>query len=238
VRIVSLVPSLTELLFTLGVGDSVVAVTDYCLHPAERIARLPRVGGQKDPDLAALIALAPDLVLVAKEENLKRDVERLRAAGVRVHVTDVQTVDGALTMIAEVAALVGARAEPLVRQIAAALPPPPPSRVRALCAVWRDPWIFAGGDTYVSDVLARCGADNVIADRKRYPKLSLEEARALAPEVVILPSEPYPFSASDLPDTAKIAPGLLVDGTVLCWYGPRTARIGEIAQSVVAFFRV
>jgi hypothetical protein len=100
------------------------------------------------------------------------------------------------------------------------------AHLRVLCYVWRDPWIAAGGDTYLSDVLAACGAVNVIGERTRYPKLPLEEARALRPDLIVLPSEPYPFSERDLPSVDN---GVLVDGTVLCWYGPRTARIGGIA---------
>ena len=235
-RIVSLVPSLTELLFELGAGPRVAAVSDYCLHPARELSSLPRVGGQKDPDLARLLALAPDLVVVAKEENLKRDVERLEAAGVPVYATDVKTVDDALRLPAQLGEALGRsglaiaardRMTAGVEAVRRAAPVPPAER--DLCFVWRDPWIAAGGDTYLSDVLAACGARNLLADRRRYPKLDLPSALALGPDVIVLPSEPYPFTAADLPSVPN---GLLVDGTVLCWYGPRTARIAELAAQL------
>jgi ABC-type Fe3+-hydroxamate transport system substrate-binding protein len=236
-RIVSLVPSLTELLFELGAGERVVAATDYCIHPARELEKLPRVGGQKDPDLAQLIAMAPELVLVAKEENLRRDVERLEAAGVPVYVTDVQTLDDALRLPFQLGAAAGvprARAEVLHDRMAegvAAARRAAPQNLRVVCFVWRDPWIAVGGDTYINDVLAACGARNLFAEQRRYPKIDLAAARALQPDAIILPSEPYPFSAADLPDVER---GVLLDGTVLCWYGPRTARIAELASILSA----
>jgi ABC-type Fe3+-hydroxamate transport system substrate-binding protein len=240
-RIVSLVPSLTELLFELGAGERVVAATDYCIHPAGALGRLPRVGGQKDPDLAQLIALHPELVIVAKEENLRRDVERLEAAGVPVYVTDVQTLDDALRLPFQLGAAAGvprARAEALHDRMAEGVAAArrtaeahATQNLRVVCFVWRDPWIAAGGDTYISDVLAACGARNLFADQRRYPKIDLAAARALGPDAILLPSEPYPFSEADLPSVER---GLLVDGTVLCWYGPRTARIAELASILSA----
>jgi ABC-type Fe3+-hydroxamate transport system substrate-binding protein len=172
-------------------------------------------------------------VVVAKEENLKRDVEQLEAARVPVYVTDVKSIADALRLPFELGAALGvahagcqalhdgmAAGVESARRVAAHPP------LNVLCYVWRDPWISVGGDTYVSDVLFACGAVNLLADRKRYPKLDLKAAHKLRPDVVILPSEPYPFSEVDLPFVEN---GLLVDGTVLCWYGPRTARLAELA---------
>src|SRR5262249_1867418 len=107
---------------------------------------------------------------------------------------------------------------------------PKPS-LRGICFVWRDPWIAAGGDTYVSEVLAACGVENMMTNRSRYPKFDLSEAHALRPDVIVLPSEPYPFGERDLP---SVPGGVLVDGTVLCWYGPRTGRIAELATLMAA----
>jgi ABC-type Fe3+-hydroxamate transport system substrate-binding protein len=235
-RVVSLVPSLTEMLFDLGVRP--IAVTDYCLHPAKDIAALPRVGGQKDPDLEKLLALSPDFVVVAKEENLRRDVEKLEKAGVSVFVTDVKNIDDALRLPFQLGAALGvtralSRAahdwmEAGVKAARRAAPKPP---LKGICFVWRDPWIAAGGDTYLSDVLAACGVNNMMTERSRYPKLTLDEAQHLRPDVIVLPSEPYPFSARDLPSVPR---GVLVDGTVLCWYGPRTGRIAELATIMAA----
>jgi len=241
-RIVSLVPSLTELLFALGVGDRVAAVTDYCLHPADALRALPRVGGQKDPDLERLLALAPDLVLAAKEENLRRDVERLDAAGVPVYVTDVRTVEAALALPSEIGAATlapAARIDELGARMAAGIAAARACqtgrrRLRVFAAVWRDPWMGAGLDTYASALLEACGAENVLGEARRYPKLTLDQLARLAPDLILLPSEPYPFGPADLPPARAVAPALLVDGTLLFWYGPRTARAGELAERLHA----
>jgi ABC-type Fe3+-hydroxamate transport system substrate-binding protein len=237
-RIVSLVPSLTELLYDLGAGARVAACTDYCLYPAFELKSLPRVGGQKDPDLEKLLSLRPDFVVVAKEENLARDVAKLEAAGVPVFVTDVQTVDDALRLPFQLGAALGvprptsqALHDGMAAGVEAARRIGPAEPLRALCYVWRDPWIAAGGDTYLSDVLRACGALNVIGDRARYPKVDLKTAQELRPDIVVLPSEPYPFTEADLPSVKN---GVLVDGTVLCWYGPRTGRIAELATIMAA----
>jgi ABC-type Fe3+-hydroxamate transport system substrate-binding protein len=217
-------------LFSLGVPP--IAVTDYCLHPADGIRSLPRVGGQKDPDLDQLLALGPELVIVAKEENLKRDVEKLEAAGVSVLVTDVCTVEDALDLPETIGRAVGAASRAilaLAREMGEGV-----ERARArvkkrltgICYVWRDPWIACGVDTYASSVLAACGVDNRVT-RRRYPKLPLAQARAA--DLIVLPSEPYPFTERDRAEIGS-PPAVLVDGTILCWYGPRTARIAELVD--------
>lgn len=241
-RIVSLVPSLTELLFELGCGARVVGVSDYCVHPQAALLQVARVGGQKDPDLGRLLALGPKLVIVAKEENLRRDVERLEAAAVPVYVTDVRTLPQALALPDELGALCGAApaaVAELAQRMRAGVTAAGEAaaararRVRALIAVWQKPWIVAGPDTYMHAVLSALAIENAAAEldrRQRYPKLTTEEIRALAVDLVLLPSEPYPFTAEHLPEiTRELAtPARLCDGTVACWYGPRTARIGEL----------
>ncbi len=239
-RVVSLVPSLTELLFELGAGDRVVGVSDYCIHPAAQLADVPRVGGQKDPDHSVLIALMPDLVIVAKEENLRRDVERLERAGVPVYATDVKTVDEALRLPEALAlAIGGVSAHELTERMQAGVDDARRtgaqlSNVAAVALVWRAPLIAVGVDTYASSVLAVCGVRNAIA-QLRYPKLDEAAVRALAPSLLVLPSEPYPFTAADAAELGQLAPALLVDGTLLCWYGPRTARIAELARQLGTF---
>lgn len=248
-RLVSLVPSLTELLFDLGAGDRVVARTDYCIHPAAELASLPSVGGQKDPALDALIALAPGLVVVAKEENLRRDVERLEEARIPVFVTDVRTIDDALALPETLGALCDAdpawsaslalamrRGVDDARALASTRP-----RRRSFCAVWKDPWIGANHDTYLQSVLALCGVDDVCLDEpRRYPKVTLDAVLAERPEVILLPSEPYPFGAADvdvlratLDPACAVRPDVrLIDGTLACWYGARMARLPELARSI------
>lgn len=240
--IVSLVPSQTELLFALGVGAQVVGVSDYCVHPQAQLAGLPRVGGQKDPDLERLLSLRPDLVLANKEENLRRDVQRLEEAGVPVYVTDVRTLTAALKLPQELGALCAASPVAIAElteqltagvQAAQALGQARKSRPRVLMAVWREPWIVAGPDTYMHAVLQALGADNAAAElaaTARYPKLSRQQLQALGVERILLPSEPYPFTAADVPSIEQELgiPARLCDGTLACWYGPRTARIAEL----------
>ena len=245
-RIVSLVPSLTELLFELGCGERIVAVSDYCVEPAAEVAGKRRIGGQKDPDLAAIIALAPDLVIANKEENLRRDVERLDEAGIPTFVTDVRTVEAALQLPTTLGVLCGARVEQMERMLltmtngvstARSLAASSPRRPRVAVLVWAEPFIAAGPDTYLSAVLSCLGADNVAAELssdRRYPKLSGAELLALHPERLLLPSEPYPFSESHrvaLQSELGI-PCHLIDGPVACWYGPRTARIPELLPAL------
>lgn len=228
-RIVSLVPSLTEWLFAIGVGERVVGVTDFCLHPAAGVAGKPRVRGTKNPDRAAIVALRPDLVIANREENRERDVLALTQAGLAVYVTDVRSVAGAIATLTELARIVdaSAAAEPLLAEMRAALDnlrQPPPVRRRVVVPIWRDPWMVIGGDTYAHDLLTCCGALNLGAALPgRYPRVAREALAALQPDLILLPSEPYRFSPADLPALRTVwqGPVTFVDGELLTWYGPR-----------------
>lgn len=225
-RVVSLVPSLTELLADLGLDEEVVGLTRFCVHPTDWKARKTVVGGTKNVRVERVAALAPDLVLANREENTREAVEAI-AAFARVHVTEVRTVDDALAMIQEVGALV-ARPGPAARlatEIATAfamLPATEPVRVAYL--IWRRPYMTVGGDTYVSDVLARGGFVNVFADRTRYPEVTPEDLAARRPEAILLSSEPYPFRPAHAAELAEAVPDVpihFVDGEAFSWYGPR-----------------
>ena len=248
-RIVSLVPSLSEGLFALGLGERVVAVTDWCIHPADELAGLPRIGGTKNPDVDRIVALAPDLVIANQEENTRRDVERMRAAGLRVWVTDPNTVAEGAALLRELAEL-GAdeRAfaevvEPVEAAIAAAKARRPGKRVRVFCPIWKGPWMAVGRDTYAGDLLELCGGCNVFAEReeRRYPIVKEAEIVAAAPEVILLPDEPYAFgpgdarelAAMDLP-AARSGRIHLIDGTLASWYGPRIRRAIEVIRPLLA----
>ena len=248
-RIVSLVPSLTESLFALGLGDRVVGVTDYCLHPEEGLRGLPRLGGTKNPDLGAIRALRPDLVIANREENTERSVRELRRAGIAVHVTDVRSVRGALATLGELCALGvsdEARARvlgPLERAVARAEARQHPSPPRFFCPIWRDPWMVVGADTYASDLLTLAGGRNAFAGRRdrRYPVVTLGEVMEAAPDVVVLPDEPYPFADTDAAEFAALdLPAARhhrihrVDGTLLTWYGPRLAAALETFRQLFA----
>ena len=235
-RIVCLVPSVTESLFSLGLGPRVVGVTDWCVHPAEGVAPLPKLGGTKDPDVDAIVSLAPDLVIANREENTRRVVERLRGAGLRVWVTYPRTVREGSALLRELAALgAGPRAiaevvEPVERAVVEAEAPLRGRRVRVFCPVWRDPWMSVGADTYAHDMITLSGGANVFAEHpgRRYPRVSLGEIEAAAPEVILLPDEPYPFGARDVRELARLDTPAghqgrihCIDGTWVSWYGPR-----------------
>ena len=229
-RVVSLVPSQTELLADLGLDREVVGLTRFCVHPDGWKRRKQIVGGTKTVDVERVRGLEPDLVIANKEENVREQVEAV-AAFCPVYVTDVATVADAVAMIRDVGALVGraGRAGRLADEVEAAFSalPVPPRPVRALYLIWRDPWMTAGGDTIISDVMGRGGLENVVADRDRYPALTDAEVRALAPDVVLLSSEPYPFRDEHLAEVQALAPGArvaLVDGEAFSWYGSRLRR--------------
>ena len=235
-RIVSLVPSLTEALFALGAGERVVGVTRFCEEPADAVAALPKVGGTKNPDVAAIVALAPDLVVASREENRREDVAALEAAGLSVAVTDFPTVDAALDGLTYLARFVDgdvALAESWRdRASAAAAAAGRHDPVRYFCPIWRKPYMTARRDTYMADLLARAGGvDALSADGTlHYNAVALAEAMAAMPEIILLPDEPYRFAARHLTDFAPfaavpaVAKGRIVlfDGKLLTWYGPRT----------------
>ena len=237
-RIVSLIPSTTELLCALGLAEALVGVTVYCVEPRDVVRGKARVGGEKDPDLAAIRALAPDLVVANVEENRREDVDALRAAGLAVWVTYPRTVAEGLAMIRELGEVTGAREgarvlldtlEPLYAAVRARTAARPP--VSVFYPIWREPWMTIGADTYVHDLLATCGGANVFADRTRYPTTTLEEVAARRPEVILLPDEPFRFRRVHLrdfdayPAVPAVRDGRvhLVDGKPFSWHGPRLA---------------
>ena len=238
-RIVSLIPSTTETLCALGLADALVGITAYCREPAAVTRTKTRIGGEKDPDLDKIRALAPDLVVANIEENLAAHVETLRGWGIPVWVTYPRTVAGALAMIRELGDVTGARGaavallgelEPLVARVQAAMRNRPP--VPVFYAIWREPYMTVGPDTYVHDVLAVCGAANVFGDaRERYPAVTLDEVAARRPAVILLPDEPFRFREIHTRDFAAhrdvpaVRDGrvMLVDGKPFTWHGPRLA---------------
>lgn len=236
-RIVSLVPSLTESLFDLGAGARVVGRTDYCVHPADRVAAIPSLGGTKTPDIQALLALKPDLVLMDQDENRRPDAESLIAAGVRVFATAPRGVQETLDLLWDLATLLGITAEagPRIQTIERAYDwaqgaAESLTLLRVFCPVWRDPWMTFNADTYPHDLLRVCGAENIFADRDApYPRITLDEVAERAPDLILLPSEPFAFGPTDVAAvTAHPAltgtPARPVDGSLLFWPGTRLAR--------------
>jgi ABC-type Fe3+-hydroxamate transport system substrate-binding protein len=221
-RVVSLVPSITESL-AATVPDLLVGATDWCTHPAG--LEVTRVRGTKNPDLAAIASLEPDLVVANKEENRELDVRRLRDRGIEVWVTVTETVDQAIGSLDRLFAEVfDERPDWLAAARAEWVPPAHgesrEQRGNAAVAIWRDPWMVVGRDTFTGDLLRLLGLRNVFGDAAdRYPATTPEEIEARRPEVVLLPDEPYVFTAHDGPE-AFAGRTALVSGRLLTWYGP------------------
>ena len=236
-RIVSLVPSQTELLADLGLDDEVVGLTRFCVHPDGWKARKAVVGGTKNVDPAKVAALAPDLVIANKEENVREQVEAV-AAFCTVWVTDVATVADSVAMTRDLGALVGRerQADALADRIGAAfgaLPDWPP--LRALYLIWRDPWMSVGYDTVIADVMDRAGLVNVTDESSRYPVLRDHEFELRVPEVVLLSSEPYPFKDKHVAEVQALAPDarvVLVDGEAFSWYGSRLLQTPDALRAL------
>lgn len=232
-RVVSLVPSLTEAV-AASAPDVLVGATEWCTHPAD--LPVPRFGGTKNPDVAGIVAAAPDLVVVNEEENKPDHVAALRAAGLRVWVTDIRTVAGALASLGRLLdALDAPRRGWLGAAERAWSDPRPvgPRRLRALVPIWRRPWMHVGSDTYAGDVLARLGVDNVLAaDPERYPARRLDDLPPV--DLVVLPDEPYAFAANDGPEAFPGTRCALVSGRHLTWYGPAMVDAPTILRDQLA----
>jgi iron complex transport system substrate-binding protein len=248
VRIVSLCPSITESLVALGLADAVVGVTRYCIHPREALAGIPRLGGTKNPDLAAIRALKPDLVFCNSEENRGEDIELLKRE-LRVDVTHPRTVAEIPALLRHFGELTGRghAAEEFSSKVEEALErcegadahrggASPKGRGRArfrfVYLIWKDPWMTVGPRTYIRDLLRVVGGSNCLEGEESsgndYPTISESDVLAALPDVVILPDEPYRFRERDamfwrkrLPDTTRIE---LVSGDDFCWHGVRTLR--------------
>jgi ABC-type Fe3+-hydroxamate transport system substrate-binding protein len=223
-RVVSLVPSLTEAVMATAPG-TLVGATDWCTHPAD--LDVPRVGGTKNPKLDRIVSLAPDLVIANEEENRAPDLAALRETGVEVLVTEVRDVPQAFRELARVLEACGARTRPRwldeAERTWSALPAA--GRTTAVVPIWRRPWMVLGRDTFAGDVLARLGVHHLYATHaERYPRIPVEELRAAVPDVVVLPDEPYRFTADDGPEAFCGLPCALVSGRHLTWYGPSLAE--------------
>jgi ABC-type Fe3+-hydroxamate transport system substrate-binding protein len=228
VRVVSIVPSLTEAVAATAPG-ALVGATAWCTHPAD--LDVARIGGTKNPDVPAIVALAPDVVVANAEENREVDLTALRDAGLTVHVTDIRTLDGAFTGLAGMLDACGLGRPAWLDEARAAWDalPEPAVRRRAVVPIWRRPWMAVGRDTFTGSVLARLGVDNALADDpERYPRI--DPAALPDHDLVVLPDEPYLFTADDGPE-AFSAPSVLVSGRLLTWYGP---SLREAARALPA----
>ena len=245
-RIVSLCPSLTELVFDLGRGAELVGRTKFCVHPEGRVDAVEKVGGTKNPKIDRIVALAPDIVLLNEEENRREDADALAAAGIDVHVSFPHNALDTAEMVRSIAGALDARAEGerIARDIEARharVVQAAADRPHATFAylIWREPLMTVNDDTFVSALLADAGGRNVFANEStRYPTITAEALRAADPDVVLLSTEPVPFKPSHADELAA-ATGIprdrfgIVDGELLSWHGSRTPAGIDYAEQVV-----
>ena len=249
-RIVSLCPSLTELVFDLGHGDELVGRTKFCIHPADRVGAVEKVGGTKNPKLERIIELAPDLVLLNEEENRREDAEALLAAGVQCHVSFPHTALETAEMVRSIAEAIDARiqGERIARDIetrhhrvvtSAADREP----VSYAYLIWREPWMTVNADTFVSALLGDAGGRNVFTTLgDRYPAITPADLTRESPDVVLLSTEPFPFKDQHADELARLT-GFgrerfeIVDGEMLSWHGSRTPAGIDYAEQVLEHAR-
>lgn len=244
-RLVSLCPSLTELVFDLGAGDALIGRTKFCVHPADRVEAVEKVGGTKNPKIDRIIELGPDLVLMNDEENRKEDADALHAAGIRVHSSMPRTAPETAAMVRSIGIVLGRSREAeliaadierradRVRREAARHPP-----IRYACLIWRDPIMTVSDDTFIAGLLALPGGQNVFGESgERYPTITAEQLHDADPLVVLLPNEPFPFQSKHI-DELSTQTSLprdrfkLADGELLSWHGSRTPRGIDYAETI------
>jgi ABC-type Fe3+-hydroxamate transport system substrate-binding protein len=249
-RIVSLCPSLTELVFDLDRGADLVGVTRFCIHPADAVASVEKVGGTKNPKAQRIIELAPDLVLLNAEENRIEDARALQTAGIVCHTSFPRTVPETAAMVRSIGSAIDASAgaERIALDIEARerrvrLAAIGRETVRYAYLIWREPIMVAAADTFVDALLGLAGGENVFASREqRYPTVTAAELAEANPSAVLLSSEPFPFRGFHAEDLAAMT-GLprehfrLVDGELLSWHGSRTPHGIDYAESVIAELR-
>ena len=223
-RIVSCVPSLTETIFDLGVGDAVVGCTWFCVHPREEVAKLTKIGGTKNLKLDKLNQLQPDVIIAAKEENEREQIEEL-ASLYPVLLYNVQKVEENERLLLDLA---GALSTQVPITFLRPLPEVSPILSSCIYLIWKQPFMTVGGDTFISEVLELNGFTNMYKGEKRYPSLSLQDIKSAQPEHLLLSSEPYPFQEADVAELQRVLPHtrvLIVDGEKYSWYGSRFVKL-------------
>jgi ABC-type Fe3+-hydroxamate transport system substrate-binding protein len=237
-RIISVVPSLTELLYSLGLDREVIGITKFCVHPEEWFRSKTRVGGTKHLKTDLIKQLDPDLIIANKEENVKEQIEEL-AKDFDVILTEIDTLEDAYNSINSIGKIVNRKtnAEELVLQIKEAFASInlPSKQTPAAYLIWRDPYMTIGGDTFINDMMKRAGFKNVFEQKIRYPEITLEEIKASGCKLILLSSEPYPFKEKHIEEIKVVIPEaniILVDGEIFSWYGSRLLEAPKYFSSI------
>lgn len=229
-RIVSVVPSQTELLYDLGLNQEVIGITKFCVHPEEWFRTKTRIGGTKTVKVEMVASLQPDLIIANKEENAKEQLEQLEKIA-PVWISDIKDISGAFDMIQHIGRITGKQAEAtaLIDQIKkdfSILKKQTATNkiIRAVYLIWKDPYMAAGGDTFINDMMELCCWQNILSDIPRYPAITIEELKVKNTELILLSSEPFPFKQKHIDELKTALPSaeiMLVDGEIFSWYGSR-----------------
>ncbi|MBS1745764.1 MAG: ABC transporter substrate-binding protein [Bacteroidetes bacterium] len=233
-RIVSLVPSQTELLHALGLNDEVVGITKFCVHPEEWFRSKTRIGGTKNIHLDKIKSLHPDLIIANKEENLKDQVEALQEFA-KVYVSDVNNLNDAIEMILDIGELINKKEQAialtsLINEKFSLLKNNVTQKRSSAYFIWKDPYMVAGGGTFINEMMQYAGFENIFKERSRYPETKIEELQQLDCEYILLSSEPYPFQQKHIDELQSLLPSskiILVDGEMFSWYGNRMLLSAE-----------
>lgn len=223
-RIISLVPSLTELVLDLGIGDRLAGRTRFCIHPEEMVKDVPIIGGTKNPDIEKILALKPDYIIANHEENRKEDILTLQRH-TEINITKIDSINDAINAICELGGDLdlAANAQKLVKKIMMIS-----SETRAhesidtAYFIWKDPWMVAANGTYINSVMKHYNLENIFSDQERYPEISLQDLSEKNPELILLSSEPFPFKQKHIEEIQKICPDAkieLINGEWFSWYG-------------------
>ncbi|HLY68469.1 MAG TPA: helical backbone metal receptor [Puia sp.] len=226
-RIISIVPSQTELLFDLGLDEEIIGITRFCVHPEKWFHPKTRVGGTKQLHLDIIHELGPDLIIANKEENTKEQIEELEKH-FPVWISDIKTLKDALSMISSIGEITGT--QPAAQKIISLIIKnfgelkPKSKKIKTAYFIWQNPYMAAGGDTFINEMMSHCGFDNVFGHAARYPETQIEELSRKNCQWLLLSSEPFPFKQKHVEELNNQLPGvniLLVDGEMFSWYGSR-----------------
>ena len=240
-RIISIVPSLTELLYDLSLDQEVIGITKFCVHPARWFRSKTRVGGTKNVNIEIIHRLRPDLIIANQEENTREQVEEL-AKDYSILLTDINNLDSALLSILTIGKLTGKKenSTQIVNTIRNRFDElnaqfQNNKKIEAAYLIWQKPYMAAGGDTYINDMMSFCGLRNIFSDIKRYPEVTLNEIKERGCEIVLLSSEPYPFKERNADVIKNLLPGIkivLADGEMFSWYGSRLLKAANYFESL------
>ena len=238
-RIISLVPSQTELLHDLGLETETIGITKFSVHPAKWFKTKERIGGTKTIKINKINQLQPDLIIANKEENVKEQIDQL-AINYPVWITDINNLADGLQMISDIGTLTGKTetVDLLITQIKNAFAGLPiiENPVNTAYLIWRKPYMTIGSDTFIHDIMERCGFKNIFSDKKRYPETNVDELRTKDCRLLLLSSEPYPFTQKHIAELQLQLPNtkiMLADGEMFSWYGSRLLKAAEYFKQLI-----